>query len=84
MVIDMKTVPFSVIVAAKQSDMEAVDFIRRHFKGYIASRCLIYHPDQYGNMKAFVDDELLYHAENAMLSAIFSFQFRDPPDDYRA
>lgn len=80
----MKMVPFSIIVAAKQSDMEAVDFIRRHFEGYIASRCLKYYSDQYGNMKSFVDDELLYHAENAMLSAIFAFQFREPPADYLA
>ena len=36
----MKRVPFSIIKAAKESDAEAVDFIRRHFEGYIASQCL--------------------------------------------
>ena len=78
----MKTVAFSTIEAAKQYDYEAVEFIRRHFESYIASRCLITYVDQYGNTKSFVDDELRYHAENAMLSAIFTFQFRDPPADY--
>lgn len=80
----MRAVPFATIAAAKQSDMEAIDFIRSHFERYITSRCLNSYSDQHGNMKSFVDDELLYHAENAMLSAIFTFQFRDPPADYIA
>lgn len=78
----MKTVAFSIIEAAKQQDHEAVEFIRRHFESYIASQCLITFVDQYGNMKSFVDDELRYHAENAMLAAIFTFQFREPPADF--
>ena len=80
----MKTVAFSIIEAAKKYDYEAVEFIRRHFESYIASRCLIPYVDQYGNSKFIVDDELRYHAENAMLSAIFTFQFRDPPVDCSA
>ena len=78
----MKTVAFSIIEAAKQYDSEAVEFICRHFESYIASQCLITYVDQHGNTKSFVDDELRYHAENAMLSAIFTFQFRDPPADF--
>lgn len=78
----MRTVPFSVIAAAKKSDMEAITFIRRHFEGFIASRCLNTCADQYGNTKTLVDEDLRYHAENAMLSAIFTFQFRDPPEDF--
>ena len=78
----MKTVAFSIIEAAKQYDYEAVEFIRRHFESYITSKCLITYVDQYGNAKNIVDDELRYHAENAMLSAIFTFQFREPPADF--
>lgn len=78
----MKRVPFPIIEAAKQCDTEAVDFIRRHFAGYIVSRSLRRYSDQYGNEKSFLDDELHYHAETAMLSAIFTFRFKDPPDDF--
>ena len=78
----MKRVPFSIISAAKQSDVEAVDFIRRHFEGYIANRCLNSYQDQSGNTRSYVDDDLRYHAEIALLSAIFTFQFREPPQDF--
>ena len=78
----MRIIPFSIIEAAKKSDREAVEFILRHFEGYIISRCLTTYVDQYGNTKTFLDDELRYQAENAVLAAIFSFQFRDPPADY--
>ena len=78
----MKRVPFSLIEAAKNCDVEAVDFIRRHFEGYIASRCLCSYTDEYGATRSFVDIDLCYQAETAMLSAIFSFRFREPPDDF--
>lgn len=78
----MRSVPFSIIKAAKESDTEAVAFIRRHFDGYIASQCLCYCMDEYGNMRSFVDDDLRYQAETAMLSAIFTFHFKEPPDDF--
>lgn len=80
----MKRVPFLIIKAAKQCDTEAVEFIRRHFAGYIVSSSLRHYSDQYGNEKSYLDDELRYHAEIGMLSAIFTFDFREPPDDYHA
>lgn len=80
----MKRVPFAIIEAAKQCDAEAVEFVRRHFAGYIVNSSLRYYSDQYGNEKAFLDDELHYHAEAAALSAIFTFDFMEPPEDYRA
>lgn len=78
----MKRVPFSVIEAAKKCDTEAVDFIRRHFEGYIVSQCSCNYTDEHGNTHTFVDSDLRYQAETAMLSAIFSFHFREPPDDF--
>ena len=80
----MKRVPFSIITAAKESDAEAVDFIHRHFEGYIASQCLCHCTDEYGNIRSFVDDDLRYLAEAAMLSAIFKFRFREPQHSYLA
>ena len=78
----MRRVPFSIIEAAKSYDTEAVDFIRRHFEGYIASQCLSSYTDDYGGTRSFVDEDLRYRAEAAMLSAIFSFRLKEPPDDF--
>jgi len=78
----MKRVPFPIIEAAKQCDAEAVEFIRRHFAGYIVNSSLKHYSDQYGNEKSYLDDELRYYAEIGMLSAIFTFDFIDPPDYY--
>lgn len=78
----MRRVPFSIIEAAKKCDAEAVDFIRRHFEGYIASHCLMYYTDEHGNPRSYVDVDLHYQAETAMLSAIFSFRFKEPPPDF--
>lgn len=78
----MKQIPFSIIKAAKDYDAEAVNFIRYHFEGYITSRCIFHRTDEYGNPLSFTDDDLRYRAESAMLSAIFTFQFREPPEDF--
>ena len=78
----MKQVPFSIIEAAKNCDAEAVDFICRHFEGYIASQCLCNYTDEYGVVRSFVDTDLRYQAEAAMLSAIFTFRFKEPPDNF--
>ncbi len=78
----MKRVPFPIIKSAKGNDLEAVNFILQHFEGYIARRCLNTYADQYGNRKFFVDEDLRYHAESALLSAIFTFRFQDPPEDF--
>ena len=78
----MKRVPFAIIKAAKEFDTEAVEFVLRHFEGFIASQCLIDCTDEYGNTRAYVDDDLRYQAEIALFRAIAGFQFREPPDDF--
>ena len=42
----MKRVPFPIIEAAKQCDAEAVEFIRRHFAGYIVNSSLKHYSDR--------------------------------------
>ena len=78
----MKRVPFPIIKAAKEFDTEAVEFVCRHFEGYIASQCLSRCTDEYGNTRSFVDDDLRYQAEIALFNAIAGFQFREPPDNF--
>ncbi len=78
----MKRVPFSVIQAAKEFDAEAIEFVFRHFEGFIASQCLINYTDEYGNIRSYVDGDLRYQAEIALFNAIAGFQFREPPGDF--
>lgn len=78
----MKRVPFAIIQAAKEFDPEAVEFVLRHFEGFIASQSLMDYIDEYGNMRSYVDDDLRYQAEIALFRAIAGFQFREPPDDF--
>lgn len=80
----MKWVPFPVISAAKEYDAEAIEFICHHFERYIVYRSVRKYSDLYGNEKFFLDDERYSEAQTAMLSAIFSFDFREPPEDYHA
>lgn len=79
----MKRVPFPVIQAAKNFDTEAVEFVFRHFEGFIASQCLSDCTDEFGT-RPVVDDDLYYQAQIALFRAIDRFQFREPPDDFIA
>ncbi len=78
----MKLIPFSVIKAAKENDLEAAEKIRKHYDSYIGSRCLQSYTDENGTRHTYVDEDLRYLAEIALYAAIFRFQFTDPPDDF--
>lgn len=79
----MKRVPFDIIKAAKSGDIEAAEYIKRHFEGYIADHCLQTYIDEQGQSKQYVDEDLRYLAEIAMYAAIFKYQFKDPPKDFQ-
>lgn len=76
----MKRIPFSVIKAAKENGSEAVEYIKHHFEGYIASRCLQSYEGEDGQLHTYVDEDLRYLAEIALYAAIFRFQFAEPPE----
>lgn len=78
----MKLVPFAVIQEAKKFDTEAVEFVFRHFAGFIINKCQRSYTDGQGNARYYVDDDLRYAAEIALFRAIAGFQFREPPDDF--
>ena len=78
----MKLIPFSVIKAAKENDLEAAEKIRKHYDSCIGSRCLQSYTDENGTRHTYVDEDLRYLAEIALYAAIFRFQFTDPPDDF--
>ena len=79
----MRAVPFEIIKAAKENDIEAAETIKRFFEGYIASRSLQSCEDQQREEHKVVDEDLRYWGELALLASIFQFQFKDPPDNFR-
>lgn len=78
----MTYIPYCMIEAAKRHDVEAADMILRHFESYMLYKSLNECEDEFGNAHSCVDDDFYYQARNALLSAIFHFQFREPPDDF--
>lgn len=78
----MKQVPLPVIMAAKDNDPEAVDFVIRHFEGYMLSKSVSTYTDEYGGRHSFTDDDLYYEARNALFAAIRGFQLREPPEEF--
>lgn len=75
-------VPFSIIRAAQAGNAEAVNYIFKHFEGFIASRCLVRYEEADGKPHSYVDEDLRYLAETALSNAIFKFQLREPPEDF--
>ena len=78
----MNQIDFSTIKSAKDNNIAAAEEIKKHFEGYIISKCLRSGEDKDGKPVTIVDEDARYFAETALLAAIFTFQFRDPPDDY--
>lgn len=78
----MKQVPFYTIFAAKKSDIDAIKTIIQHFKRYIILRCLTHRTGADGHDHIIVDVDLRDQAIGALLSAIFTFHFKSPPDNF--
>ncbi len=78
----MKQVSFYTILAAKKSDIDAIKTIVQHFKRYIILRCLTYRTGTDGHDHVIVDVDLWNQAIGALLSAIFTFHFKSPPDNF--
>ena len=69
-------IPFSVIVAATDGDIEAVNQIVKHYSGYIAKRSLRPMKDEYGNQHMVVDETLRRRIETRLITKILSFEIK--------
>jgi len=69
-------IPFSVIVAATDGDIEAVNQIVKHYGGYIAKRSLRPMKDEYGNQHMVVDETLRRRIETRLITKILSFEIK--------
>lgn len=69
-------IPFPVIVAATDGDIEAVNRIVKHYGGYIAKRSLRPMKDEYGNQHMVVDETLRHRMETRLITKILSFEIK--------
>jgi len=69
-------IPFPVIAAATDGDIEAVNQIVKHYGGYIAKRSLRPMTDEYGNQHIVVDETLRRRIETRLITKILSFEIK--------
>ena len=78
----MKYIPYELIAAAQNYDSEAIEYILKHFEGFIAEESKERYESEGGRTHFYLDDDLRYLGQLGLYAAIFRFQFRDPPEDF--
>ncbi|MFD1413402.1 helix-turn-helix domain-containing protein [Oceanobacillus jeddahense] len=69
-------VPFSLIVKATDGDTEAINYIIKHYRGYISKRSLRPMKDEYGNQQIVVDEVLHGRMQTRLITKILSFEIK--------
>jgi hypothetical protein len=67
-------IPFPLIVKATDGDIEAINHILKHYKGYIAKRSLRLVKDEYGHQSMVVDEVLRGRMETRLITKILAFE----------
>ncbi|MFD1414979.1 helix-turn-helix domain-containing protein [Oceanobacillus jeddahense] len=70
------TVPFSLIVQATDGDTEAINYVVKHYRGYITKRSLRPMKDEYGNQYMVVDEVLRGRIQTRLITKILSFEIK--------
>ena len=65
--------PYPVIAAAVQGDLDAVNMVIRHYSGYIAALATRMSYDAHGNLYSQVDEDLRRRLETKLILAILDF-----------
>ena len=68
--------PFPLIVKATDGDIEAINHILKHYKGYIAKRSLRLMKDEYGHQSMVVDEVLRGRMETRLITKILAFEIK--------
>ncbi|MHA3224820.1 helix-turn-helix domain-containing protein [Globicatella sulfidifaciens] len=69
-------IPFSLIVKATDGDTEAIHYILKHYKGYIAKRSLRLMKDEYGHQSMVIDEILRGRMETRLITKILAFEIK--------
>lgn len=66
--------PFHIIKAATEGDVEAINAVLRHYEGYIASLSTRKLFDTYGKLYYYVDETLRRRLETKLITKILDFE----------
>ncbi len=66
--------PFPVIVSAADGDVDAINYVLKHYAGYIAVLSMQTLYDEYGNPHLCIDDELRRRLETKLITSITKFR----------
>ncbi|MBC6314034.1 helix-turn-helix domain-containing protein [Listeria grandensis] len=66
-------IPYPVIVAASQGDVEAIQLVLSHFTGYIITLSTRLLFDEFGNSHVCVDEDLRRRIEAKLVSKLLLF-----------
>ena len=66
--------PFHIVVAASNGDVDAINAVLKHYEGYIASLSLRRVFDDNGNSYTIVDEELRRRLETKIITKILEFK----------
>lgn len=67
-------IPFPVIVSAANGDSDAINFVLRHYAGYIAALSMRTLYDENGNPHLCVDEELRRRLETKLITNLSKFK----------
>ena len=67
-------IPFPVIVSAANGDSDAINFVLRHYAGYIAALSMRILYDKDGNPHLCVDEELRRRLETKLITNLTKFK----------
>lgn len=66
-------IPYPIIVAASQGDVEAIQIVLSHFTGYIITLSTRLLFDEFGNPHVCVDEDLRRRIEAKLVSKLLLF-----------
>lgn len=66
--------PFHIIAAASNGDVDAINAVLKHYEGYIASLSLRRVYDEDGNSYTIVDEEIRRRLETKLITKILEFK----------
>lgn len=67
-------IPYQTLVLATQGDIDAIETVIRHYKGYIITLAMKQVYDQYGDSHCIVDDVLRGRLEAKLITTILNFK----------
>ena len=71
---ESELLPFHIIKAASEGDVEAINVVLKHYEGYIASLSIRMLFDEFGQIHYCVDETLHRRLETKLITKILDFE----------